>query len=330
MICSRKELRGEFARAGLYVVNVVSGPGAGKTELLARTLSLLRDRGYRVAAIVGDLATDYDAKRLATSGAPTRQIITGTVCHLEAGMVRTALEDWNLAELDFLFIENVGNLVCPASFDLGEHLRVLLFPVTEGEDKPLKYPTLINTADVTLISKIDLAQAVGFDEALAGGTSTKLDPGPSCSNCPHEPGKGWRPGSSFWSNGAERPSTWGSVPSIRRLRTESPSRCPRERPRDCPGLFDQRPTAGAGAVADSGEDIEPDMLGLVRGAEPALPGWERWAIARGHARLDPCCEGRACIPTRTGQSPRARSGGLSFSSAYSSVSAWLARSLSDA
>lgn len=162
-----RELRREFAQAGVYVVNVVSGPGAGKTELLVRTLGLLRERGYRVAAIVGDLATDNDARRLAASGAPARQIITGTVCHLEAGMVRTALEDWNLAELDYLFIENVGNLVCPASFDLGEHLRVLLFPVTEGEDKPLKYPTLINTADVTVISKIDLAQAVGFDQALA-------------------------------------------------------------------------------------------------------------------------------------------------------------------
>ncbi len=171
------ELRSEFARAGVYVVNVVSGPGAGKTELLARTLCLLRDRGYQVAAIVGDLATDNDAKRLAESGAPTRQIITGTVCHLEAGMVRTALSEWNLSEFDFLFIENVGNLVCPASFDLGEHLRVLLFPVTEGEDKPLKYPTLINTADVTLISKIDLAQAVGFDQALARRNLHEARPG---------------------------------------------------------------------------------------------------------------------------------------------------------
>jgi hydrogenase nickel incorporation protein HypB len=172
-----QELRDEYARAGVYVINVVSGPGAGKTELLARTLKMLRDRGFRVAAIVGDLATDNDAKRLATSGAPTRQIITGSVCHLEAAMVRTALEEWNLAELDFLFIENVGNLVCPASFDLGEHLRVLLFPVTEGEDKPLKYPTLVNTADVVVISKIDIAQAVGFDEVLARRNLHEARPG---------------------------------------------------------------------------------------------------------------------------------------------------------
>jgi hydrogenase nickel incorporation protein HypB len=172
-----RELRDQFSQAGVFVVNVVSGPGAGKTELLARTLSSLREQGRRVAAIVGDLATENDARRLSASGAPARQIITGTVCHLEAQMVRTALEGWNLTELDFLFIENVGNLVCPASFDLGEHLRVLLFPVTEGEDKPLKYPTLINTADVILISKEDLADAVGFDRALARQNVDEARPG---------------------------------------------------------------------------------------------------------------------------------------------------------
>jgi hydrogenase nickel incorporation protein HypB len=172
-----RTLREEFRRRGVFVVNVVSGPGAGKTELLARTMAVLKERGRRVAAVVGDLATDNDARRLAASGAPARQIITGTVCHLEANMVRTALEGWDLAEFDYLFIENVGNLVCPASFDLGEDLRVLLFPVTEGEDKPLKYPTLINTADVTLISKLDLAAAVGFDLALARRNLEQARPG---------------------------------------------------------------------------------------------------------------------------------------------------------
>jgi hydrogenase nickel incorporation protein HypB len=116
---------------------------------------------------VGDLATQNDALRLSASGAKAQQIITGTVCHLDAQMIRDALAGWNVGNLDYLFIENVGNLVCPASFDLGEHLRVLLFPVTDGEDKPLKYPTLINSSDVTLISKVDLADAVGFDRALA-------------------------------------------------------------------------------------------------------------------------------------------------------------------
>ncbi len=112
---------------------------------MEKTLLLLREK-YRVAALVGDLATDNDARRLARSEVPVRQITTGTVCHLEAEMVRTALDDWPLEDLDFLFIENVGNLVCPASYDLGEALRIVLFSVTEGEDKPLKYPTIFNTA----------------------------------------------------------------------------------------------------------------------------------------------------------------------------------------
>jgi hydrogenase nickel incorporation protein HypB len=172
-----RELREEFTSKGIFVVNMVAGPGAGKTELLARTLSMLRARRCKAGAIVGDLATDNDARRLEATGAMARQIITGTVCHLEASMVRTALQGWKLDGLDYLFIENVGNLVCPASFDLGEHLRVLLFPVTEGEDKPLKYPTLINTSDVTVISKIDLADAVGFDRALAGRNLDFARPG---------------------------------------------------------------------------------------------------------------------------------------------------------
>jgi hydrogenase nickel incorporation protein HypB len=172
-----RELRDGFSQAGVFVVNVVSGPGAGKTELLTQTLGAMRQRGHEVAVVVGDLATENDAQRLAASGAPARQIITGTVCHLEAHMVRAALEGWSLSKLDYLFIENVGNLVCPASFDLGEHLRVLLFPVTDGEDKPLKYPSLINSCDVTLISKIDLAEAVGFDRALAVKNLDEARPG---------------------------------------------------------------------------------------------------------------------------------------------------------
>ena len=172
-----RELRDQFTRNRVYVVNLVSGPGAGKTELLTRTMTELRQQGLRVAAIVGDLATDNDARRLSSSGAPARQIVTGTVCHLEAQMVRQALDGWDLGELEFLFIENVGNLVCPASFDLGEHLRVLLFPVTEGEDKPIKYPSLINTVDVTVISKTDLAEVVGFDGALARRNLQEARPG---------------------------------------------------------------------------------------------------------------------------------------------------------
>jgi hydrogenase nickel incorporation protein HypB len=171
-----RALRQRFDQAGVYVVSLVSSPGAGKTMLLEKTLLLLREQ-YRVAALVGDLATDNDARRLARAEVPVRQITTGTVCHLEAEMVRTALDDWPLEELDFLFIENVGNLVCPASYDLGEALRIVLFSVTEGEDKPLKYPTIFNTADVALITKADLATAVDFDAEAAFKNIQAVRPG---------------------------------------------------------------------------------------------------------------------------------------------------------
>jgi hydrogenase nickel incorporation protein HypB len=162
-----RALRRRFADAGVYVVSLVSSPGAGKTAMLERLLATLSEN-RRVAALVGDLATENDAARLARSGAPVRQITTGTICHLDADMVERALEGWDLNELDLLFIENVGNLVCPASYDLGENLRMVLLSVTEGEDKPLKYPTIFNTADVAIITKMDLAVAVEFDldEAL--------------------------------------------------------------------------------------------------------------------------------------------------------------------
>jgi hydrogenase nickel incorporation protein HypB len=171
------ELRRRFAAAEVFVVNLVSSPGAGKTAFLERTLDDLRRAGTRVAALVGDLATDNDARRLGRSGAPVRQISTGTVCHLEAGMVGAALEGWDLAALDVLFVENVGNLVCPASYDLGEHLRLVLLSVTEGEDKPLKYPTIFNSADLAVITKIDLAEAVGFDRGQALHNLREVRPG---------------------------------------------------------------------------------------------------------------------------------------------------------
>ncbi len=171
-----RELRDTFRQSGVYVASLVSSPGAGKTAFLEKTLSLLAPR-WRVAALVGDLATDNDAMRLRRSGVPVRQITTGTVCHLEAEMVRQALSDWKLAELDYLFVENVGNLVCPATFDLGEQLRLVLFSVTEGEDKPLKYPTIFNTADVAVITKVDLAAAVECDLAAARRNILAVRPG---------------------------------------------------------------------------------------------------------------------------------------------------------
>ncbi len=171
-----RELRQRFHDAGVYVVSLVSSPGSGKTAFLERTLSLLR-ADFRVAALVGDLATDNDAVRLARSQVPVKQITTGTLCHLEAAMVRNALEGWDLNQLDFLFIENVGNLVCPSSYDIGEELRVVLLSVTEGEDKPLKYPTIFNTADLAVLTKMDLAEAVEFDLAAAERNIKRVRPG---------------------------------------------------------------------------------------------------------------------------------------------------------
>lgn len=169
-------LREVFTAAGVCVVSLVSSPGSGKTTLLGETLRRLADR-YRAAALVGDLATDHDAVRLRATGVPVRQITTGTVCHLDAAMVERALAGWDLAALDYLFIENVGNLVCPASYDLGENLRVVLVSVTEGEDKPEKYPTIFNTADLAVVTKIDLAAAVGYDHTLMCRALAECRPG---------------------------------------------------------------------------------------------------------------------------------------------------------
>ena len=170
------ELRGRFETAEVCVVDLVSSPGAGKTAFLEATLTSLKER-YGVAAIVGDLATENDARRLARSGVPVRQIETGGICHLEAEMLERHLDGWDLRKLDFLFIENVGNLVCPASYDLGETFRAVLLSVTEGEDKPLKYPTIFNSADVAIITKTDLAEAVEFDRAAAIESITAVRPG---------------------------------------------------------------------------------------------------------------------------------------------------------
>ncbi len=171
-----RELRQRFHDAGVFVVSLVSSPGSGKTAFLEKTLTLLRP-DFRVAALVGDLATENDAARLARSGAPVRQITTGTLCHLEAAMIRDALTDWAMEPLDFLFVENVGNLVCPSSYDLGENLRLVLLSVTEGEDKPLKYPTIFNTADIAVLTKMDLAEAVEFDIAAAERNIQRVRPG---------------------------------------------------------------------------------------------------------------------------------------------------------
>lgn len=187
-----RALRQRFHEAGVYGVSLVSSPGTGKTSLLEKMLGLLRAR-YRVAALVGDLATDNDAQRLARAQVPVRQIVTGTVCHLEAQMVGKALDGWDLNELDFLFIENVGNLVCPSNYDLGEDMRVVLLSVTEGEDKPLKYPTIFNTADIAVITKIDLAAAVEFDRAAAHRNIQSVRPGMQVFEVSAKTGEGMEP-----------------------------------------------------------------------------------------------------------------------------------------
>ena len=170
-------LRDRYTAGGVLVLNLVSSPGTGKTAFLERTLRGLKTRGARVAALVGDLETDNDARRLAASGAPVRQINTHGICHLDADMISKHLDGWDLAKLDYLFIENVGNLVCPSSYDLGEKIRVALLSVTEGEDKPLKYPTLFNSADAAVITKMDIAEPCGFDRELALRNINEIRPG---------------------------------------------------------------------------------------------------------------------------------------------------------
>ncbi len=167
--------RGFFQARNVRVLNLMSSPGAGKTTLLERTLRDLS--GFvRMAVIVGDLATENDARRLREHGAEVIQVTTGTLCHLDAGMVRSALDAIDLDKVDLLLIENVGNLVCPASFDLGESGRVVLLSVTEGEDKPLKYPPIFKAADLVVLTKTDLQEAAGYDRDLALETLRSVAP----------------------------------------------------------------------------------------------------------------------------------------------------------
>jgi hydrogenase nickel incorporation protein HypB len=158
--------RGFFQARGLLVLNVLSSPGSGKTTFLRETVRKLGSR-LKTAVVVGDLATDNDARRLRETGASVVQITTGTVCHLEAEMVARAVKELDLNGVQLLIIENVGNLVCPASYDLGEDLRVVLLSVTEGEDKPLKYPPMFQLGNVAIISKMDLAKACDYDREAA-------------------------------------------------------------------------------------------------------------------------------------------------------------------
>ncbi|MGD0498283.1 MAG: hydrogenase nickel incorporation protein HypB [Bryobacteraceae bacterium] len=168
-------LRERFQRSGVFCLNLISAPGSGKTALLERTLEGF-DPSRRVAVLTGDIQTDNDARRLARFGFPVRQITTGGACHLDARMVERALDGWPVEDLEILFLENVGNLVCPTSYDIGEDARAVLLSVTEGEDKPLKYPATFHHADVMVLNKIDLLPYVPFQAAQARDNARRVQP----------------------------------------------------------------------------------------------------------------------------------------------------------
>ena len=171
-----EELRSRFRSGSVLTLNLISSPGAGKTSLLEQTLKRL-PRSMRAAVLTGDIETDNDAKRLSPFGYPVRQITTGGSCHLDAQMVERGLSSLGTQEIDVLFIENVGNLVCPASFDLGEACKVVLMSVTEGDDKPLKYPATFVKSDLVVLNKIDLLPYVPFDSARARENAKRVHPG---------------------------------------------------------------------------------------------------------------------------------------------------------
>ncbi len=169
------ELRARFRESGILCLNLISSPGAGKTSLLERTLGAMAP-GTRVAVLTGDIQTDNDARRLARFGFPVKQITTGGTCHLDARMIERALADWKLADLDLLLIENVGNLVCPSSYDLGEAAKIVLLSAAEGDDKPLKYPSIFFRAALLVLNKIDLLEHVPFDIARARENAQLINP----------------------------------------------------------------------------------------------------------------------------------------------------------
>ncbi len=170
------ENRARFKENRLFTLNLVSSPGSGKTTLLERTLEILAGQ-LRISVVEGDVQTDNDARRIAKYNVPVVQIITNGACHLEAKLVQDAVANLPLAQTDILVIENVGNLVCPASYDLGEDLKVVLFSTSEGDDKPLKYPKMFRVADVCIINKVDLLPYLEFDMAKAKENARNINPG---------------------------------------------------------------------------------------------------------------------------------------------------------
>lgn len=170
------DLRRRFAENDILCLNFISSPGSGKTTLLEKTLAGFH-REEKIAVLTGDLQTENDARRLARSGFPVQQIVTGGVCHLDGKMIERHLALWSLADIDVLFIENVGNLVCPSSYDLGEEAKIVLLSVTEGEDKPLKYPSIFHKAALMILTKVDLLPYVPFDLEAAKANARQVNPG---------------------------------------------------------------------------------------------------------------------------------------------------------
>lgn len=169
-------LRRRFEASGTVVLNLISSPGSGKTSLLERTLACLPG-STRVAVLAGDIQTENDARRLQQFGFPAKQITTGGTCHLDARMIERGIAEWNLDDLDLLFIENVGNLVCPSSYDLGEAAKIVMLSVTEGEDKPLKYPSIFFKAELMVLNKVDLLPYVPFSVEEAIENTNRTHPG---------------------------------------------------------------------------------------------------------------------------------------------------------
>ncbi len=170
-----EELRRRYRQNGILCVNLISAPGSGKTLLLEKTLERM-DKSSRVAVLTGDLQTENDAKRLAKFGFPVKQIVTGGTCHLDARMVEKHLADWKLEDLDLLIVENVGNLVCPSSYDLGEDAKIVLLSTTEGEDKPLKYPSIFFKSELMVLTKTDLLPYVPFKAEIARENARRVHP----------------------------------------------------------------------------------------------------------------------------------------------------------
>ncbi len=189
-----EQLRERYRQNGVLCVNLISSPGSGKTALLERTLERM-DKSERVAVLTGDLQTENDARRLAKFGFPVKQITTGGTCHLDAKMIGRHLEDWKLEnlgleDLDLLIVENVGNLVCPSSYDLGEDAKIVLLSTTEGEDKPLKYPSIFFKSELMLLTKIDLLPYVPFSADLARENARRVHPGLEISDVSSTTGEG--------------------------------------------------------------------------------------------------------------------------------------------